>query len=128
LHHISPASESRDSSASVQGIEIYEKLTFSLNDFIDSNQQTVVKRRGRHFRQIEEIECTPDGQYALIRCSDVTVILYRFNHLIFPLSLIHTLSPFLFSLPRLTPSLSISFLHELGLCFLYFFLDYHQSC
>ena len=48
-----------------------------MNDFIDPNQ--TIKRRGRHFRQIEEIECTPDGQYALIRCSDVAVILYRFN-------------------------------------------------
>lgn len=59
----------------LKAIEIYEKMTFSLNDFVDPNQ--LLKRKSRHFRQIEEIECTPDGQYALIRCSDVTVLLYR---------------------------------------------------
>jgi hypothetical protein len=64
-----------DSNQYPKEIEIYERMAFSLNDFVDPNQ--LVKRRGRHFRQIEEVECTPDGQYALLRCSDMTVILYR---------------------------------------------------
>lgn len=65
-------------------IDIYEKITFSINDFINSEQQQQhhhnqqhQQKRSRHFRQIESIECTYDGQYALIRCSDGTVLLYR---------------------------------------------------
>ena len=35
------------------------------------------RRGGRHLRQIEDISCTADGQYAIIRCSDNAVLLYR---------------------------------------------------
>ena len=59
----------------LNSIEIYEKITFSINDFIISDQHT--QKRSRHFRLIEGVDCTSDGQYALIRCSDGTVLLYR---------------------------------------------------
>lgn len=36
------------------------------------------RRGGRHLRQMEEVRCTPDGQYAIIRCSDNAVVLYRY--------------------------------------------------
>lgn len=56
-------------------IEIYKKIIFSINDF--NNSDNHIQKRSRHFRQIESIECTNDGYYSLIRCSDGTVLLYR---------------------------------------------------
>jgi hypothetical protein len=49
--------------------------TFSLltkSDEVSTNQRS----RTRHLRQIESISCTSDASYALIICSDNTVLLY----------------------------------------------------
>jgi hypothetical protein len=35
------------------------------------------RRGGRHLRIIEEVVCS-DGQYAIIRCSDNAVVVYRY--------------------------------------------------
>ena len=53
--------------------------TFSLNNLVSAggNSNAPSRRGGRHLRQIEELQCTPDGQYAIIRCSDNAVLLYR---------------------------------------------------
>ena len=55
-------------------LEIVHVDSFALNDLGNESNR---RRGGRHLRQIEELHCTPDGQYAIMRCSDNAVVLYR---------------------------------------------------
>lgn len=51
---------------------IRSTITFSLSTFnVDKD------RSSRHLRQIDQIWCTNDGNYALILCSDNCVFLFR---------------------------------------------------
>ena len=58
-------------------LQVAQIDTFSLSDLDGAGAGGPSRRGGRHLRQIEELRCTPDGQYAIIRCSDNTVVLYR---------------------------------------------------
>lgn len=84
-------SRNQDSQTSPGQLDIREILTFSLTDLTptpDDNPSIAKsgaskwangapsRRGGRHLRIIEEVTCS-DGQYAIIRCSDNAVVVYR---------------------------------------------------
>ncbi len=66
-----------DKESPISQLVISSVDTFSLNDLNNNSSEFPSRRGGRHLRQIEELRCTPDGQYAIIRCSDNAVVLYR---------------------------------------------------
>lgn len=68
-------------STTASSIVVDQIDTFSLSELVSyGGGQGPSRRGGRHLRQIEEVQCTSDGQYAIIRCSDNAVVLYRFVH------------------------------------------------
>jgi hypothetical protein len=64
-----------DKDGPISQLVISQVDTFSLNEL--NNFSGLSRRGGRHLRQIEELRCTTDGQYAIIRCSDNAVVIYR---------------------------------------------------
>ena len=55
-------------------------------------------KRNRHCRQIKTIRCSRDGKYALVLCSDNSVLLYRLDNTI----LFSFLLPFVLTFARIS--------------------------
>ena len=75
--------------ASVSPGKVTTRIHFSLTDFVtgsitsnsgntsDSSGGKTAQKASRHLRLISDVSCTPDGAYALVTCSDNSVLLYR---------------------------------------------------
>eukprot|EP01041_Mallomonas_annulata_P007524 gene7524-15407_t len=56
--------------------KVISTLSFSLSPIEADGSGTKGHRKIRHLRQIEDIKCTSDGSYAIVLCSDNTVLMY----------------------------------------------------
>lgn len=77
MRRCSAAVDGTDNSTDMR-LEVAQIDTFSLSELSAGGGGGLSRRGGRHLRQIVELKCTPDGQYAIILCSDNAVVLYRY--------------------------------------------------